>query len=1191
VKIYINSMIRCWLIALLTSATLLTYAQCPVGDFTIHGEPSALSACPLQVLDIQNQSTNAVSYEWDFCAGDMGTTPSGTLVSTLTGIQSYDAVKILKESGSQYYGFIVKQSSGGLFRLNFGSDLSQSPTPESLGALGLAGASDVEFINDQGTWYALVATGNNLVRLKFTSGLGGASNTITSSNLGNFGGLINSVRGLSLVKDGANYYALATSSTLNTLTVVKFTGTMEGSTSSVTTTVPGSSQLLAINMYRECSIWYGVVTSPGNSRLIKIMLGTDLMNTSGFQFSTQSGVSIQAYGMDLLLENGKYYVFLVTIGSPSILYQLDFGNSIWLNNPTVNNRGSLSGLAACIAMDFLIKDSQVIGFIGNRSNYQLHRISYPNNCSASNPTSSLPNPNDIFYSNNGNYSIELKAFDADNNFSVVSKSFQVSPAPAVNFSSDKNCLLQDVLFNDESVVGSPGQSIESWMWNFDGLGNSSGQNPKFQFPAAATYSITLQVIDSRGCISATTQSVKIYSNTDIQPAFTYDPTVCSGGNENFYDASTSTEDAVVGWTWDFNNGGGSSNLQNSTFIFSGSGINDVSLTVTGLSGCAYSIVEQVNVIEGPATDFAINGKCTNEVVTFTNQTSGNIAGYIWKLDDIEFSTEINTTLTFAALGQHNITLSSVGNNGCISELIKPLTIYSVPQPDFFINLPPFSCNGTPTQFNDATLPLTDSNITSWQWNFNDGSGATSTQQNPQHTYDVAGIYDVSLRVETNFGCSSAIQIPIEISVSPKANFSFGPACLNKGTQFQGTSDAVISAWKWTIDNTFYGFPEPTHTFNFSGNYPVTLTVVGANDCEGTLTKAVEIKPTPLLDFNTTLACSNAETIFADQTTGVDLPQTWQWSFESNVTGEGSPASYTFASAGAKPVKMSIVTQSGCEYWLIKNVVVAPSPTAAFTTSETFGAPPLAIEFNNTSLNASGYSWNFGVNNAGSTESDPTFTYTQLGEYLIELTATNGAGCSDVATQSIQVLVPRYNLSLENLMIQEGSSSNAKVPVVTITNNSNVRIGETDIWVTGSSGLRLKSKVDLNLSPGSMQELTLPLEVFSSEKFICVELNLIADTDLTDNQRCENLMGQPVVVVPYPNPTLGVFWLDIILEEAGSGSLKIADSMGKTIFTQEFENLLQGMNHVEIDFSNQRPGLYIAIWNVGGKQTEFRFIRQ
>ncbi len=214
---------------------------------------------------------------------------------------------------------------------------------------------------------------------------------------------------------------------------------MEGSTSTSTIAVPGGSSLLAVNVFKECDNWYGLMTSPGNNRLIKIDFGADLLNAASFQFATQAGVAIQSFGMDMLVENGKYYVFLATIGNPANFYQLDYGTSLWTNNPIVTNRGSLSGLAGCLAMDFLLKDSNVIGFIGNRSNFQLHRINYPNNCPVPTPTVTTAEPVGMSYGSNGDYSIELKTFDPDGNFATVSKSISITPGPLVDFYSDNNC--------------------------------------------------------------------------------------------------------------------------------------------------------------------------------------------------------------------------------------------------------------------------------------------------------------------------------------------------------------------------------------------------------------------------------------------------------------------------------------------------------------------------------------------------------------------------------------------------------------------------------------------------------------------------------------------------------------------------------------------------------------------------------
>jgi PKD repeat protein len=1130
-----------------------------------------------------NSGSGVVETTWDFCEGDLMLTPSFQ-VGSISAATIPVGTSLIKSNGN-WYGFICSQSSNSLIRLDFGLSLNNSPQTVNLGNIGglLNSPQDIEVIEFASNYYAFVfnISGNKLIRINLGTNI--ETTTATSNAILSGSGFTNG--GLEVEYDGTQWVAAITNST--TITLVTFGNNLAtipvASDIMTTSVIAGVSAIAEIKFIKESGIWYGFIAGYNSYTLHRLTFGANL-----FANPTSSLVYTfiyAPYGFSMANDNGAYFLIVSTL--PGNLLRMNFGNSV-TNTPVYSNLGNLGGLTNLIKMDLALDQSEWFGLTANWNSKTYYLIKFQQPVCKFNKAFSTSATELITCGNQpGTCQISLYEKDISGQTSVQRQLVIASgvTSPVLGFSTNSICENVVSTFTPTSTL-----SLTSFEWDFDIYGTSNDENPSILF-AEGIHPVQLKATATNGCSNLLVSQLTVYKSVNNLADFdTPAGLLCTNEDLLFINKTNDTYDGNLDYQW-ITGGQIIGTDRDLIYAFNNAAETTIQLKIS-IPGCE-DISETVisNILEGPIVDFTIGGKCEDEVITITNLSSGVIDGYTWTLDNDVISTESNLNLTFQTPAQHNITLSAAGNNGCFNEITKLLPIYSVPRPDFFINLPPFSCNGTPTQFNDATLPLTDSNITLWQWNFNDGAGSTSSQQNPQHTYNVAGIYNVSLHMESNFGCEATVQIPIEISESPAANFAFGSACLNRGTQFQGTSDAVISAWKWTINNTFYGFPEPTHTFNFSGNYPVTLTVVGVNGCEGSLTKTVEIKPIPLLDFNTSIACSSQETTFTDQTTGVDLPQTWQWNFESNTMAEGSPASYTFETAGAKPVKMSIVTQSGCEYWLTKNVVVAPSPTASFTTSETFGAPPLAIQFTNTSLSASGYSWNFGANTSSSTESNPVFTYTQLGEYLIELTATNGAGCADVARQSIQVLVPRYNLSLENLVIQEGSSYNAKVPVVTITNNSNVPVAKTDIWVTGSSGLRVKSIVDLNLDPGAMQELTLPLEVFTNEKFICVELNPTADADLTDNQRCENLMDQPVLVAPYPNPTSGVFWLDVVLTEAGVGSLKIVDNMGKIVFAQEFESLHQGMNRVEIDFSNQPPGMYVALWNVGSKQTEFRFIRQ
>src|SRR4029077_10739494 len=62
-----------------------------------------------------------------------------------------------------------------------------------------------------------------------------------------------------------------------------------------------------------------------------------------------------------------------------------------------------------------------------------------------------------------------------------------------------------------------------------------------------------------------------------------------------------------------------------------------------------------------------------------------------------------------------------------------------------------SCNGLTCAFT-STSSDPDGTVASYAWTF--GDGATSTAQNPSHSYGAGGTYTVTLRVTDNQGAQS-----------------------------------------------------------------------------------------------------------------------------------------------------------------------------------------------------------------------------------------------------------------------------------------------------------------------------------------------------------------------------------------------------------------------------------------------------
>jgi len=121
---------------------------------------------------------------------------------------------------------------------------------------------------------------------------------------------------------------------------------------------------------------------------------------------------------------------------------------------------------------------------------------------------------------------------------------------------------------------------------------------------------------------------------------------------------------------------------------------------------------------------------------------------------------------------------------------------------------------------------------SWQWNF--GDGVNSTEQNPTHSYSLAGNYTARLTVRNSNGSDSkSATITVSekaVSVLPVANFSSNVTSENAPltVQFTDLSQNAIG-WNWDFgDGATSTLQNPMHTYESPGNYVVNLTSSNEN---------------------------------------------------------------------------------------------------------------------------------------------------------------------------------------------------------------------------------------------------------------------------------------------------------------------------------------------------------------------------
>ena len=123
-----------------------------------------------------------------------------------------------------------------------------------------------------------------------------------------------------------------------------------------------------------------------------------------------------------------------------------------------------------------------------------------------------------------------------------------------------------------------------------------------------------------------------------------------------------------------------------------------------------------------------------------------------------------------------------------------------------------------------------------------------------------------------------------------------------------------------------------------------------------------------------------------------------WSFGDGTTSREVAPRKSYQSSDIFLVSL---VSTGAGGSTISNVSITVTPAGGFTVvDEDILIAGVPVQFTNTSMGATSYSWSFGdAASSSSTEENPNFTYNSEGTYTVALTATSAAG-SDTFTKEV-----------------------------------------------------------------------------------------------------------------------------------------------------------------------------------------------
>ena len=355
----------------------------------------------------------------------------------------------------------------------------------------------------------------------------------------------------------------------------------------------------------------------------------------------------------------------------------------------------------------------------------------------------------------------------------------------------------------------------------------------------------------------------------------------------------------------------------------------------------------------------------------------------WDFGDGNTSTEQNPIHTYTSGGTFNVCLTASNSTGS-NTACQEVEVFLPPAAAFDIDT---IGNGT-FAFND----LSTNTPLSWAWDFGDGS--TSDVQNPIHTYNIPGTFNVCLNVINEVGENTICQ-SLTVVLIPVANFEI----VENGDgnfQFNDLSTNNPDAWVWTFgDGNMTNDQSPSHTYDAPGSYEVCLTA--ANEVGSTQScQMVSVLFAPVASFDID-TLDNGLYGFTDLST--NTPSSWTWDFGDGNTSTAQNPTHTFATAGTFNICLTATNTAG-NNTACQSLTVVLSPQANFTA--TMGENGNYTFTDQSTNEPSSWAWDFGDGNT-STDQNPTHTFTTTGDFNVCLMVTNAAGSSNIC-QMISVII-------------------------------------------------------------------------------------------------------------------------------------------------------------------------------------------
>jgi PKD repeat protein len=417
---------------------------------------------------------------------------------------------------------------------------------------------------------------------------------------------------------------------------------------------------------------------------------------------------------------------------------------------------------------------------------------------------------------------------------------------------------------DASDSVDPDGNIEIYEWDFDGDGeydDDAGIKATYEFEKIGRYKVGLRITNNMGDYETSEKEIIVEEKKEAEAVISIldEPSVFITGVAYTFkaDESTSPKGAITKYEWDFGDGSKVETTKTIAHSFASAGTYEVTLKVTDEEGLEGEVKKTINVQQPQGTPKAkittepsvvsgstLEGKAPFVVIfdaSSSTDSDGNIVDYEWDFDGDGTIDGYGSRLshTFQNEGIFNVKVSVIDANDNVGTAVQivdvlPKGIDAVLKADEVEGSVPLTVT-----FDASGSTYENGQITSYQWDFGDGTAPKLGTASITHKYTQIGTFTAKVTVIGADNQNGTAEIIITIREIPlqacfKSVFEKGPAPLT--TTFDpGCSSGTITSYLWNFgDGETSTEVKPSHVFQNAGDYDVVLEVT---DSENTISKA------------------------------------------------------------------------------------------------------------------------------------------------------------------------------------------------------------------------------------------------------------------------------------------------------------------------------------------------------------------